>query len=252
MYRVAVIVPFHMDEEFLALRREQQAEHPLPDLALEYRTVKAGPRRFQSAYDMSLADVSVLEAGLSAAQEGFDGICIDTMSDSGVNALRSVLDIPVVGPGRVAFSTALTLGHRFSVLAMWPAWFPLYTKTLTDMGVSGRCASMRAVGVTPDNKALLGGKSDVVADLAELAARCVEEDGADVLVLGSTTMHQAHTTIAARVPVPVLNPGPLSYSYLRMMLTLGLTHSRKAFPSPDDPDLEMVHAMLETAARERS
>lgn len=251
MYRVAVVVPFQMDEEFLSLRRAQQGELSLPDLTLEYRTVKAGPKRFQSAYDMSLADVSVLEAGLSAAEEGFDGICVDTMSDSGVSALRSVLDIPVVGPGRVAFSTALTLGHRFSVLAMWSAWFPLYTRTTTEMGVASRCASMRALGVAPDNKGLLSGKEDVVRDLSEVAARCVDEDGADVIVLGSTTMHQAHAAIAQCVSVPVINPGPLSYSFMRLMLNLGLNQSREAFPRPDDPDLGMVHAMLDTAAEVR-
>lgn len=248
MYRIAVIVPFQMDDEFLALRRAQQRDVSLPDMVLEYRTVKAGPKRFQSAYDMSLADVAVLEAGLSAAEEGFDGICVDTMSDSGVNALRSVVDIPVMGPGRVAFSTALTLGRNFSVLAMWPDWFPMYTKTMSELGVASRCASMRAVGVEPDNKALLEGKDQVVRDLVELASRCLHEDGADVLILGSTTMHQAHSAIAQAVNVPVLNPGPLSYSFMRMVLTLGLSHSRAAYPAPDSPDIAMVHSMMGSVA----
>ena len=42
----------------------------------------------------------MFEAGLDAASEGYDAICIDTMSDSGANALRSMLDIPVITPGR--------------------------------------------------------------------------------------------------------------------------------------------------------
>ena len=42
----------------------------------------------------------MFEAGLDAADEGYDAICIDTMSDSGASALRSVLDIPVVPPAR--------------------------------------------------------------------------------------------------------------------------------------------------------
>ncbi len=43
---------------------------------------------------------------------GFDAVCIDTMSDSGVAALRSSLSIPVVGPGRASMLTAMMLGHR--------------------------------------------------------------------------------------------------------------------------------------------
>jgi Asp/Glu/hydantoin racemase len=45
--------------------------------------------------------------------------------------------------------------------------------------------------------------------LAEAGRKAIEEDGADVLLLGSTTMHQAHAYLAERLPVPVINPGPL-------------------------------------------
>ena len=47
--------------------------------------------------------LAILEAGLTAELDGFDAVCIDTMSDSGVAALRSSLSIPVVGPGRVLY-----------------------------------------------------------------------------------------------------------------------------------------------------
>ena len=56
------------------------------------------------------AVVALFEAGRSAQEDGYDAVCIDTMSDSGVNALRSVLDIPVIGPGRCSYLTALMLG----------------------------------------------------------------------------------------------------------------------------------------------
>src|SRR5690348_11369913 len=127
MWRIAVLVPFPMEEESLKLRREQLGElgRQFADATFEYRPVKAAPDRLISAHDTALAELAVLEAGLDAVADGCDGICVDTVSDSGVSALRSVVDVPVVGPGRAAFTTALTLGHRFSVLAMWTAWFPL-------------------------------------------------------------------------------------------------------------------------------
>ena len=51
-------------------------------------------------------------AGLDAEKEGFSAVCIDTMSDSGVSALRSVLSIPVIGPGRTSMLTAMSLGQE--------------------------------------------------------------------------------------------------------------------------------------------
>jgi allantoin racemase len=80
----------------------------------------------------------------------------------------------------------------------------------------------------------LQGKEEVVfAKLLEQAKLAIEEDGADVLVLGSTTMHQSHAFLAANLPVPVLNPGVIAYKMCEMLLDLGIAHSKTAFPSPE-------------------
>jgi Asp/Glu/hydantoin racemase len=219
-----------------------------PDLQFEYRSVKAGPVNYSSHHDFVLADASIFEAGCRAQQEGFSAVCIDTMSDSGVAALRSVLDIPVFGPGKVSMLTALMLGDRFSILAMASRWKPLYKKALDELGMHHKCASVRAIEVSPDNQALLSGKEEEVFPLLEAAAmKAIEIDGADVIILGSTTMHQAHAYLQARLPVPVINPGPLSYKIAESMLALGHTHSRTAYPRPMHPRLDMLSAMMDAA-----
>ena len=58
------------------------------------------------------------------------------------------------------------------------------------------------------------------------------EDGADVLLLGSTTMHQAGAYMAANLPAPVVNPGPVAIAMAEMFVRLGLSHSKVAYPSP--------------------
>lgn len=250
--RVLVIVPFPMSADNLALRRQQLTSVDLgPDLAFEYRPVKAGPANYSSHHDFVLADVSIFEAGCGAQDEGFDAVCIDTMSDSGVAALRSVLDIPVFGPGKASMLTALMLGDRFSILTMASRWKPLYKKALDELGLHHKCASVRAIEVPPDNQALLGGKEEEVFPLLEEAARrAIDEDGADVLILGSTTMHQAHAWLVPRLPVPIVNPGPLSYKLAESALALGLSHSRHAYPKPMHAKLAMLRAMLSAAASE--
>ena len=54
--------------------------------------------------------------------------------------------------------------------------------------------------------------------------------------------------MAANLPVPVINPGPLTYKLAECVLGLGLTHSRKAYPKPSVPKPAMVHAMMNAAA----
>ena len=249
MKKILTIVPFAMSPENLALRQQQlQGLQFGPDLHFEYRAVKAGPVNYSSHHDVVLADTSIFEAGCRAQQEGFAAVCIDTMSDSGVAALRSVLDIPVFGPGKVSMLSALMLGDRFSILTMASRWKPLYKKALDELGMHHKCASVRAIEVSPDNQALLSGKEEEVFPLLEAAAmKAIEIDGADVIILGSTTMHQAHAHLQARLPVPVINPGPLSYKIAESMLALGHTHSRTAYPRPMHPRLDMLTAMMDAA-----
>ena len=249
MKKILTIVPFAMSPDNLLLRQQQlQGLQFGPDLHFEYRSVKAGPVNYSSHHDFVLADASIFEAGCRAQQEGFAAVCIDTMSDSGVAALRSVLDIPVFGPGKVSMLTALMLGDRFSILTMASRWKPLYKKALDELGMHHKCASVRAIEVSPDNQALLSGKEEEVFPLLEAAAmKAIEIDGADVIILGSTTMHQAHAHLQARLPVPVINPGPLSYKIAESMLALGHAQSRTAYPRPMHPRLDMLTAMMDAA-----
>ena len=249
-YKVLVVVPFVMSADNLLLRQAQLKGLKFEGRAVfDYRPVKAGPLNYSSHHDFVLADVANFEAACRAAQEGYDAVCIDTMSDSGVAALRSVLDIPVVGPGRVSMLSALMLGDRFSILTMASRWKPLYKKALDELGLHHKCASVRAIEVPPDNQGLLSGKEEEVFPLLEAAARkAIDEDGAEVLILGSTTMHQSHGWLAERLPVPVVNPGPLSYSIVTALLDQGLRHSRAGYAQPMHPRLDMLEAMLAAAA----
>src|SRR5207244_1012119 len=131
-----------------------------------------------------LAEVALAEVGIRAQEEGYDAVCIDTMSDSGVGILRSLLDIPVIGPGRVSYLTALMLGDTLSVLPQWAGWIPHYKQ-----------------------------------------ARC--RPGPEV---------------------PVITPGPLSYKLAELVLGLGLSHSKRAYPQPNVPKPGMLTAMMEAAA----
>ena len=250
MKKILVIVPFPMSAENLASRRDQLKAVDLSDaLDFTFRPVKAAPKNYVSQADMVLADISIYEAGMNAEKEGFDAVCIDTMSDSGVAALRSHLSIPVVGPGRVAVLEAMALGQRFSIVTMWQRWCHLYDKTVADLGIQHALASVRSIDVAPDNQALLGGKEDEIFPLLEKAARlAIDEDRADVIILGSTTMHQAHGWLSTRLDVPVINPGPLTYKKVEMLLGLGLSHSRAAYPASPVPRDAMIRSMLDAAS----
>src|SRR3546814_13585241 len=111
-------------------------------------------------HDCLMMDLGVYEAGRTAEQEGFDAVVIDTMSDSGMAALRSVLSIPVIGPGKASMLYAPTLGAKFSVLAQWKPALPRYRKVIRDYGFERQCASVRSFAVEPYCGHLTEGKEE--------------------------------------------------------------------------------------------
>lgn len=246
MRRIKVIVPIPMDKSGVENRAAQLSkDHIRPGFDVEFVAVKNGAALGDSYYDSLLMDMFVFEAGLRAEQEGYSAVCIDTVSDSGLYALRSRLKIPVLGPGQVAFHLACVLGHKFSIITMWDEWFHLYKKILNEYGLWHRLASMRSIKTRPDLEELLAGKEEVIfAKLEEESLKAIREDGADVIVLGSTTMHQSHAYLQKCLPVPVINPGLITYKLCEVLLDLGLSHSKTAFPPPGVPKDEMIFRTL--------
>ena len=158
---------------------------------------------------------------------------MDTVSDSGLQVLRSRLSIPVIGPGQVAFHLAGLLGQRFSVVTMWDSWRFFYRKLFKEYGLTDIVASVRAVNIPPNVEQLFAGKEQEMYErLTDEALMAIKEDGADVIVLGSTTMHQAADYMAERLPCPLIHPGPAAVVFAESVVRLGLSHSKLAFPSP--------------------
>jgi allantoin racemase len=249
MTKILVLVPFALDESEIANRQAQTREISLqPGVTFHFKPVKAGPTSFTSPHDWLLLDMALLEAGLSAEEEGFDAVVIDTVSDSGADALRSMLDIPVLAPGRASLIFSLSLGRRFGVMAQWEPALARYEKVLDEWNLRSRCAGVEHFDTPPDFANLITGKEDAILPKMEEACRRLIDRGADVICLGSTTMHQAHGHLSSVLEVPVVNPGPLSYKLIQTMLALGLSHSRTAYPKPLVPKAAMLHAMLDAAS----
>ena len=247
--RALVLVPFAMDEKGVANRRAQLTKVKLgPDIDFDFKPVTCGPTMFMSAQDFAFMDMAIYEAGVDAEKQGYDAVCIDTMSDSGMEALRSALDIPVISPGKASMLFAMMLGNKFALLGQWEPAVIRAQKFVKSLGLESFCAGVENYDVRPDYVNLMAGKEDKT--LPRMLAACKRgiDKGADVIILGSTTMHQAHEYLSARLPVPVVNPGPLTYKLVESVLDLGLTHSRRPWPKPLIPHGDLLHAMFKAGA----
>lgn len=248
--KILMIMPVPLPPEAIEAFSAQIPETlKKPDLQIDFVGTRNGATLLDSPYELTVADHFVLDAGCRAEEQGYDAVCINSMSDSGLSALRSRLAIPVVGPGQACFLSAMLLGNRIGVITMWPPWHSLYHKTARELGIEQHLVSVRDIGVRPDTEELLAGKEDIVFDALEKTARkAIDEDGANVLILGSTTMHQSYNYLKERLEVPLLNPGLIALKHCEMLLELGLSHSKLSYPAPanvNDTLLQTVPTLFE-------
>ena len=157
--RIKFIIPFPFDDEGIANRAAQIPKEILgPNTEVECVAVRNSATFVTDYYESMLFDMYIAEAGLRAEEEGFDAVIMDTVSDSGLYALRSRLTIPVLGPGLVSYAVATMLGKRFSIITMWERWRHLYEKNLDTYHLWEKCASVRAVNIPPDVEALFSAR----------------------------------------------------------------------------------------------
>ena len=236
--RIRIIVPVPLPEAALRNFASQlPADLVSPGFEPEFVAVRNGGVLGGDQFEAMLFDAFVFDAGASAQDDGCAAVCVNSLSDSGVAALRSRLEIPVVGTGQAAFLAACLLGKRLSIVSMWDRWDHFYEKVLTEQMLWPRVASIRSIGVRPDTAELLAGKEDFV--FARLEAECrraIEEDKADVIVIGSTTMHQSHAYLVERLPVPVINPGVVAYKMCETLVATGLSQSKRTYLAPEKPN----------------
>jgi allantoin racemase len=206
--------------------------------------------------DYITMELSSIEAALDAQDKGYDAVFVNTIGDYALPAQRSGVDIPVVGAGQSAMLVAASLGHRFSIVSIWPPKMRfIYENLLRDYGLSDLCASIRHV--TDDSElATLANEENFVTDMGvqklesiqRIVGECrsaVTEDSAEVVILGCTCMSPTHAQIQAAMDIPVINGVTAGYKFTEMILSLGLFSSREAYPRVEGERYTVFRSMVD-------
>jgi len=192
-----------------------------------------GPAAIENAGDAAVVVPELLRLGPLAEERGFDAIVIGCFSDPGLDPLRELLRIPVVGPGAASFHVAAQLGTRISVLTPAGRGFGRLAARMRALSLAPLLTSVRGIGLSVME---LAQQQPGALDKAAAAARtAVDEDGADVLVLGCMSMAFLPgicETLGERVGVPVVNPVTAALKTGEALVTMKLAHSKLAYPAP--------------------
>ena len=168
-------------------------------VVFEGATGRFGARYIASRAASAIAAHAALDAWAEHGA-GADAVLIGCFGDPGLDALREVAPVPVLGLADAAAAAAK--GRRFGVVTGGAAWKPMLEEFFASRGIGAQLAGVRTVAPSGGEIA-----RDPEGALAQLAAACrasVEEDGAEVVILGGAGLAGLAGRLAARVPAPVL------------------------------------------------
>ena len=222
----------------VARRREFLRARAAPGVEVEVWSLADGPPSIESAWEAALVVPELTQAVRRAEGEGFDAVIVGCFSDPGLDALRELVEIPVVGPGSSAVHLAAQLGTRFSVIAPLGGGEGRVAARLRALGLADKFASVRGIGLSVLD--LARNREAVLERVTEVARTAAREDGADVFVLGCMSMGFVGVAddVQKRLDLPVVNPVVAALKTAEMMVAMGLAHSKAAYPVP--PKLEVT------------
>ena len=116
--------------------------------------------RFGAAYVASRAAYAIAaHAALDAWAETpgpFDAVVLACFGDPGLDALRELSPVPVVGMAEASILQACVLGNRFSIVTGGVRWKPMLEEFVASHGLGSRLASVRTVARSEPAAAFVG------------------------------------------------------------------------------------------------
>lgn len=182
----------------------EQAVAPLQSLGhpIACVTNHDGPQGIESQAqaDLTIPQTLRLAAEVEASAAGYVIACF---GDPGLHALRDQTAKPVLGIQESAIMTALTLGQRFGIIAILPGSIPRHLRSIGAMGVQSRLAGNRALNL---GVADLANADTTLERMVQVGRDLINQDGADVLIMGCAGMARFRDPLEQLLGVPVVEP----------------------------------------------
>ena len=170
--------------------------------AIDCVTLKEGPPGIETQQHVDGVIPHLLSL-VSQKESQYSAFVIACYSDPGLHSIREATKKPVLGISECGILTALTLGHRFGVIAILQKSIPRHLRYVGAMGVSDRLAGELPVGIPVVE---LSDERKTFGRMAEVGKTLRENHGADVIVMGCAGMARYRKPLQDEIGVPVVEP----------------------------------------------
>jgi allantoin racemase len=213
----------------LALKRESLKAVLRPDTQLDMFSAPSGVPYIESSVEFYLSEAAVARKCMEIAQLGYDAIAGTAFLDNGLDGARELVDIPVVGPAKTTLYLAASLANKFAVI-MAGGDLPKHVWAFAKViGVVDRIVGVPTLACSVTD--FLRDEGRAVQMAADMGKKLMDEQGAEALVLGCGATTGLAPQVSKALGIPVLDPGRTAVKFAEMLVDLGLSHSKKAYPA---------------------
>jgi allantoin racemase len=170
--------------------------------SIECVTLKEGPPGIETQHDADSV-VGPLIRTVSEREEAYGAFVIACYSDPGIHSVREVTKKPVLGISECALLTALTLGHKFGVIAILRKSIPRHLRYVGALGLVDRLAAELPIGLGVTE---LSDKKRTFGRMVEIGETLRDNHGADVVVMGCAGMACYRKPLQDALGIPVVEP----------------------------------------------
>ena len=170
--------------------------------AIECVTLAEGPPGIETQRHAD-GVVAPLVRMVTEREKSHGAFVIACYSDPGIHSAREATRKPVLGIAECGILTALTLGHRFGVIAILQASIARHLRYVGALGLTERLAGELAVGLRVTE---LADRRKTLRRMVEVGGRLRDERGADVMVMGCAGMARYREPLQDALGVPVVEP----------------------------------------------
>ncbi|HZM36314.1 MAG TPA: aspartate/glutamate racemase family protein [Burkholderiales bacterium] len=165
-------------------------------------TLKEGPPGIETQQHVD-GVVSPLLSLIQRNEQQYAAFVIACYSDPGLHSAREATKKPVLGISECGILTALTLGHRFGVIAILQKSIPRHLRYVGAMGLSDRLAAELPVGIPVVE---LSDEKKTFGRMVEVGKALRQDHGADVVVMGCAGMARYRKPLQDEIGIPVVEP----------------------------------------------
>ncbi|MBP2259146.1 aspartate/glutamate racemase family protein [Virgibacillus alimentarius] len=243
MKKILFINPIHTDifnnsfKEMLNTYKEENTKANIVSL-----NSNTGPCHLQFHSYEALVMPEIVRRVKQAENEGYDATVIGCFYDTALRASREISEKMVItAPAEASLHIATTLGESVSIIVSEDKCIPEMKENVKKYGFGEKVASFKSVNLKVHEFQKKPEETKNRIESASLSA--INNDGADIIVLGCTAEFGMYDKLQEKLGVPVIDSGLAAFKYAESLVELkqkmNWSHSKlRGYKSPPREELK--------------